>query len=122
MALIYTGDFLMADGGLAFSTDCCCKSLNCYCYVHSLAYGSSILERRVLCFREPEWDDAAQKWVFPDGQPCTPPGKGCTTRYVGIILENCGCPGPGFGESFSWSLIPNPTPGSTVCTTILPPP
>lgn len=119
MAFINRGGFLMGKKGLAFSRKCCCKSVNCYCYQHFLYYGSQILERRVVCYAAPEWDGS--KFVFPDGQPCVPPGSRCTVIFTGNIVNNCSCPGSGNnGEGWSWAIIEGTS--STSCTTISPPP
>jgi hypothetical protein len=122
MGFIYPGAFLMAaNGGFAFSTDCCCKAYTCYCYRHSLYYGSQTIEQRVLRYRVPEWDDAAQRWVFPDGQPCVPAGSRCTVTFVGIVVDVCSCAGGGYnGEAFSWVTVDCNNPSA--CPTILPPP
>jgi len=120
MAFIWNGDFLMADGGFAISNDCCCKFYTCYCYVRANNYGSQIVERRIVRYRAPEWDDAEQKWVFPDGQPCVPPGAQCTVTYTGVLVNNCGCAVGYGGSSVSWSRMDCLQPSA--CPTILPPP
>jgi hypothetical protein len=122
MGFIYPGAFLMApNGGFAFAKACCCKFYTCYCYRHSILYGSQTLEQYVVRYRAPEWDDVAQVWVFPDGQPCVPPGSRCTVIYEGITVKNCSCAGAGYsGESWSWSLID--CEDNAICPTILPPP
>lgn len=121
MGFIYPGAFLMAGGGFAFAKTCCCKSYTCYCYRHSLNYGSQTIEQRVIKYRAPEWDDATQKWVFPDGQPCVPAGSRCTVNYEGLLVKLCSCAGSGYnGESWRWLIVDCNTPSA--CPTILPPP
>ena len=120
MAFIYNGSFLMEQGGFAFSTNCCCKSYNCYCYRLYAQYGSQTIEQRIVRYRAPEWDDLGQKWIFPDGQPCVPPGPTCSVSYTGILIKVCSCfIGYGGGGTI-WTLIDCDKPSS--CPTILPPP
>lgn len=121
MAFIFSGSFLMEGGGFAFSKSCCCKSYNCYCFRHSIFYGSQTIEQRVIRYRAPEWDDMNQRWIFPDGQPCVPAGSRCTVRFIGQVVEVCSCAGTGNnGESRSWVLLD--CQNLTSCPTVLPPP
>ena len=120
MAFIWNGDFLMENGGFAISTDCCCKSYSCYCYRRANNYGSQTVEQRIVRYRAPEWDDAMQKWVFPDGQPCVPPGAGCNVTFTGIVVNICSCPVGYSGSSVRWELIDCLQPST--CPTVLPPP
>lgn len=120
MAFINRGGFLMGKNGLAFSKNCCCKALNCYCYVHSRLYGSQILERRVVCYAAPQWDGS--KYVYPDGQPCVPAGSRCTVIFEGNVVKSCGCNVSNDGESRNWTLLAGNATSSTSCTTISPPP
>lgn len=125
MAFIFTGGLLMGQAGLAFSKKCCCRAVNCYCYVNFNFYGSQIKERKVVCYKAPYYDDATGKWVFEDGQPCDPPPSSqCSVTKSGIITDVCSCPKSGSttGESFRWSLLPDNQTASTSCTTITPPP
>ena len=120
MGFIYPGAFLMAGGGFAFSTNCCCKSYNCYCFRRSGNYGSQIIEQRIVRYRVAEWDNVAQKWVFPDGQPCVPAGAGCTVIFTGITVKQCSCSVGYGGSSSSW--VPVDCDKPSFCPTILPPP
>lgn len=125
MGLIYNGAFLQGPNGLAFSKKCCCRGVNCYCYVNSNFYGSQIKERKVVCYKAPYFDDQTGKWVFEDGQPCVPPPSSqCSVNMEGIIVKLCSCPKTGSmtGESFSWTVLPGGATASTSCTTITPPP
>lgn len=125
MGLIYTGGFLQGKKGFAFSKNCCCKKVNCYCYQHLNFYGSQIVERKVVCFKEPYFDNGSGKWIFEDGQPCVPPPSNqCSVTYDGLIVQLCSCPVSGSmtGESYRWEMIANHATSSTSCTTIAPPP
>lgn len=125
MAFIFTGGLLMGPKGLAFSKNCCCRGVNCYCYTHFNFYGSQIVERKVVCYKAPYFDDATGQWVFEDGQPCVPPPSSqCSVNIEGILVEFCSCPKTGSmtGESFRWGIIADGATSSTSCTTITPPP
>lgn len=121
MAFIFNGDFLMEDGGFAFSTDCCCKVFTCYCFRRSIMYGTQTVEQRILKYRGPEWDDDIGKFVYPDGQPCVPPGSTCTVQFVGETVKVCSCSVGYGGESVSWALMDDCNDLSS-CQTVLPPP
>lgn len=120
MAFIYNGSFLMEGGGFAFSRDCCCKSYTCYCYRRSSNYGSQTIEQKIVKYRAPEWDNATQKWVFPDGQPCVPPGAQCTVIFTGVVVKQCSCSIGYGGLSQGWYPMDCDKPST--CPTILPPP
>jgi hypothetical protein len=120
MGFINTGGFLMGKNGLAFSKNCCCQALNCYCYTRYTNYGSTLVERRIVCYRAAVWNGSA--WVFPDGQPCSPtkPSPACTVNFTGIIVKLCSCPGGGMNP-FSWNIIETPAQRAS-CTTVSPAP
>jgi len=103
--------------GLTASKNCCCSAYNCYCYTRFTNYGSTLVERRRVCYKVPFYNGSA--WVFPDGQPCWPTTPtGCTVNYVGIVVSLCSCPGMNpsrydiVGSRSQWNA----------CTTISPPP
>ena len=118
MGFINTGGFLMRGGGFAFSRKCCCSGFHCYCYVRYINYGSTLVERRIVCYREPVWDGS--KWVFPDGQPCWPTTPtGCSVNYLGLGVDFCSCSGG--GNPFGWYTIASEEARAS-CTTISPAP
>lgn len=124
--ILRNGVILMTGGGFAGSRNCCCVSYNCYCYTRSKLYGSVLVERRIVCYRAPIWDDANQRWVFLDGQPCvgsSPAGSGgCSIEYVGIVVKICSCPGRS-GDNWRWASIDTQKPEDVAsCSTIEPPP
>lgn len=106
--------------GLTATRNCCCSSYTCYCYKRFTNYGSTLVERKRVCFRSAYWDGS--KWVFPDGQPCDPtkPAPDCTVNYVGIYVSLCSCPGGGMNP-YRWDIIGSPA-DYAACTTISPPP
>ncbi|CAB4169271.1 hypothetical protein UFOVP898_57 [uncultured Caudovirales phage] len=117
MALLtYNGKLI---SGLTQNRNCCCATFNCYCYTRFTNYGSTLVERRRVCYRAPYFNGAV--WVFPDGQPCVPtnPG-GCTVTYIGGIVNVCSCPGAGMNP-FRWDFVSTLSQW-TACTTIAPPP
>lgn len=124
--ILRNGVILMVGGGFAGSRNCCCVSYFCYCYTRSAFYGSVLLERRVVCYRSPIWDDANQRWVFLDGQPCvgtSPAGsQGCTVTYEGITVKLCSCAGRN-GDNWRWAAVDPLDPAAIAsCSTIEPPP
>lgn len=105
--------------GLTADKNCCCSAYNCYCYTRYTNYGSTLVERKRVCYKVPFYNGSA--WVFPDGQPCVPVNPGfCSISYSGIVVTLCSCPGGG-ANPYRWDIVGSSAQWAA-CTTISPPP
>jgi len=106
--------------GLTASKNCCCSAYSCYCYTRYTNYGSTLVERKRVCYRAAIFNGSV--FVYPDGQPCSPikPAPDCTVNFVGGGVTFCSCPGGGLNP-FRWDFIGSRAQWNA-CTTISPPP
>lgn len=123
MGLItFNGDIMLRWGGFAYTKACCCSGVSCYCL--SRTANLQVVERTVVCYRNPYYDATLGQLVYPDGMPCDaasvcPPGSiGRFVTMEGATVKVCGCGGAVSGSGYNYSLITQPNQ----CNPIAPPP